>query len=97
MNNKQSCVFKHQWVGCKCEICGKIRSKGHLLDGCTCTICGNDQHSLRRCVCEVCGLEFHDLDDYPVYFSSLGNPMLKCKNCGDLIDYPGKDRDDFDY
>jgi len=59
------CLFGHQWSGCKCGKCGKMRNEGHnwtVLEGkCTkkCSICGKEytiEHKWNGCKCEKCGL-----------------------------------------
>ena len=37
-----ACLFGHQWNGCKCEKCGKVRDTGHSWDGCICKTCGKE-------------------------------------------------------
>ena len=58
------CLFGHQWNGCKCERCGKIRDEGHnfvpVAGKCIekCTICGKEctvSHQWNKCKCKVCG------------------------------------------
>lgn len=36
----------HQWNGCKCAICKKIRKQQHTWNdtGCLCTTCGQENH-----------------------------------------------------
>ena len=37
-----ACLFNgHDWSGCKCNRCGRIRQRGHDWEGCKCRICGN--------------------------------------------------------
>ena len=62
------CLFSHQWNGCKCERCGKIRGEGHRFERIQntydekCSICGKTQkitcthHSWKGCICKNCGV-----------------------------------------
>jgi len=34
------CFFGHQWNGCKCEKCGKIRNEQHTWQNGACSVCG---------------------------------------------------------
>jgi hypothetical protein len=44
------CFFgTHQWNGCKCSVCGKIRGEQHVLDdGCECKRCGYTNAAIRK-------------------------------------------------
>lgn len=35
-----ACLFGHEWNGCKCMKCGKVRDAGHSWNGCICKTCG---------------------------------------------------------
>ena len=35
-----ACLFGHEWNGCKCTKCGKVRDAGHSWNGCICKTCG---------------------------------------------------------
>ena len=51
-------IFGHNWKGCTCKRCGRIRDENHDWQGCKCAICGwsrNEQHNWRGCKCTVCG------------------------------------------
>jgi hypothetical protein len=55
----------HVWDGCRCNLCGKIRDKGHRWVQCKCSLCGNirdTEHQLEKCRCIICGGNFHDWD-----------------------------------
>lgn len=57
----------HNWAGCKCHRCGKIRDIDHWWNnsnkGCKCTVCGKIRddyfgiHEWRGCKCIICGKE----------------------------------------
>ena len=54
----------HEWNGCKCTRCGRIRDHQHDWNGCTCNNCGkvrDEQHDYKGCVCSRCEKK-HDLD-----------------------------------
>jgi len=42
------CFFGHQWNGCKCERCGKIRDFGHKWENYKCVICGESKFSVEK-------------------------------------------------
>ena len=47
----------HDWDGCKCSSCGKIRDKGHDWDGCKCVSCGktrDEKHDWSKNDCSKC-------------------------------------------
>ena len=36
----------HDWRGCTCQGCGKVRDSGHDLDGnCVCRVCRQERHT----------------------------------------------------
>jgi uncharacterized protein (TIGR02145 family) len=48
----------HNWNGCKCFKCGKVRNDQHHWKKCMCTQCGkvrNEQHDLKDGLCQICG------------------------------------------
>jgi hypothetical protein len=46
MSNK-----KHEWQGCVCKICRKIKDEGHDWQGSKCVICGGKK---KMATCERC-------------------------------------------
>ncbi|MDR0333690.1 MAG: hypothetical protein LBI15_09525 [Dysgonamonadaceae bacterium] len=49
----------HDWDGCKCFRCGKVRDEQHDWEGCICNRCGKDRHDWGDCECKRCG-KVHD-------------------------------------
>jgi hypothetical protein len=50
----------HDWEGCKCSLCGKIRDEQHdwTKDCEKCSVCGKtrkNQHDWSGCKCAICG------------------------------------------
>ena len=86
-----SCTFGfHDWDGCKCRKCGKIRDEGHNWNGCKCTKCGKtrdeghdwDQDCEKCSKCGAIRQNVHQWDG------------CKCTKCGKTRDeghYWGKD------
>lgn len=74
------CLFNiHQWNGCKCEKCGKIRYEGHVWKGCKCELCGtvrDEGHDWNGCVCSRCKKTRHKWADGI------------CKVCGEVCHHP---------
>ena len=79
---KLSCLFGHDWKGCKCTRCGEVRDEGHIFrpvpGQCEerCAVCGKKRslpHLWNGCRCERCGEirnEYHSWDG------------CKCRRCG---------------
>ncbi|OQB94319.1 MAG: hypothetical protein BWX84_00243 [Verrucomicrobia bacterium ADurb.Bin118] len=69
------CLLGHDWVGCKCIRCGKVRDEEHdwNKDCEKCVKCGATRqgaHQWQGCKCSKCGKTQHQLED------------CKCKICG---------------
>ena len=64
---KIRCLFNmHQWDGCMCGACGKIRPEGHRWNGCKCEKCGwvrSEGHVWKGCFCSICGRSRHEWKD----------------------------------
>ncbi|MEI7731558.1 MAG: hypothetical protein WCO56_18435 [Verrucomicrobiota bacterium] len=65
---KLVCLTGHQWAGCTCTRCGKVRDTQHEVvrqgDGCKlrCQKCGlpvGFEHDWEGCACQRCGEERH--------------------------------------
>ena len=72
------CLFGHQWNGCKCDKCGKIRDEGHVWDLCKgiCKRCGKTrakQHDWNGCKCRKCGKTRDEGHNWK---------NCKCERCG---------------
>jgi len=56
----------HNWNGCYCSVCGKIRNTGHIWKDCYCTACWNLSyrgHNWVRDKCADCGFTRKDESD----------------------------------
>jgi hypothetical protein len=52
-----SMATDHDWDGCLCRRCGKVRTTEHRIEGCTCRDCRrrqNSNHEWDGCVCRWC-------------------------------------------
>jgi hypothetical protein len=76
-----ACVFGfHDWNGCKCSKCGKIRDEGHdwSKDCEKCALCNKvtaHAHVWKGCKCTKCGRTRDDGHDFL-------NTALTCSRCG---------------
>ena len=74
-----SCMFGfHNWDGCKCPECGKVRDEEHdwSKDCEKCTKCGKERqgaHNWDGCKCTKCRKDSHDWAD----------DCEKCSKCGE--------------
>jgi hypothetical protein len=70
------CFFgKHDWNGCTCLVCGKVRRNGHVPAPYTywsCDLC-NDYH-------------YMDCGDCEGYYETV----TACARCGKLVDEDGE-------
>lgn len=63
------CRLGHDWDGCRCARCGKLRDALHHWNGCKCKHCGatrDEQHDWDGRECKRCGRidELYGMDEY---------------------------------
>lgn len=51
---------QHEWMGCTCKHCAKVRDEEHAWSGCTCTRCGKQHDFDDAKVCGICGAKLVD-------------------------------------
>jgi hypothetical protein len=77
----------HEWSGCKCEKCGRIRDSGHIWSNCKCKKCGrvrdSDHAWIKPCKCGTCGAR-------RVEFCEFTNG--RCRICGERCPHRKFDR-----
>ena len=90
ITSKAQCILGHDWDGCKCKRCGKIRDEQHRFeqvdDRCEqkCAICGKTEplkHQWEGSVwdgkkCTVCGLSKKPVSKRVVILSIVGGIIL---------------------
>jgi len=92
-----ACLFGHNWDGCKCEKCGKIRNKDHKYESIPgqckniCSICGKtidvehdftQQENKDLMNCKVCGLLRCVADKHRWEYGENIGDKKTCKRCG---------------
>ena len=79
--NLKCLIGMHEWSGCKCKKCGKIRDESHdwAADCEKCAKCGKTRpgtHSWAGCKCTVCGKTRDEGHDWAA-------DCEKCAKCGE--------------
>jgi tetratricopeptide (TPR) repeat protein len=73
----------HNWMGCKCSACGKIRDDEHnwSQDCEKCSKCGKTQqnkHNWNKCQCKKCGQSREESHDWQGLICSVCGRTKKC-------------------
>lgn len=89
----------HDWNGCKCTLCGKVRNQEHDWNriGCKCKRCGMENPEKHiwdkaTCTCKGCG-KHHDWDGCTCRICGETNHSwdgCTCRTCGATRDYDHK-------